>query len=96
MLNRNSTFYSITAYGEEGEEYTYSLTNAREDTMPRRFGIQIVLRTEEGIFRGESERLFYSIERARAFLCFLAKHLVTPSNLPYVIEDILELALTND
>ena len=75
---------------EEGNaEYTYYLTIHTNDTHTTMFGVKITLLLDENFYCGESGALFCDKGSAEVFLSFLSEHLVTPSNLPYVIEDAL-------
>ena len=80
----------LTIRDTDGEEYIYFLTKSNHNTTGERFGVKIVLKSAEGIYESESGPLFCEHARALAFLSFLAKHRATPSNLPYIIEDMLD------
>ena len=80
--------YEIMTDGEEGEVYIYSLT--KEDAECTLFGVRVVMKYRGTLYRAESGAIFSDHRRAHDFLVFLAKHLVTPANLPYVIEDVLD------
>ena len=89
MSNSDCTpLCEIIADGAEGEIYVYSLTKIQEES--ERFGVRIRLQIGNEVFLSESGALFLNEERATRFLAFLARHLVTPYNLPYIIEDCLE------
>ncbi len=78
----------------KNEVYTYFLTSYENDTsdMPRAtYGVAIRLVIGEDVYENETAPIFCQRTRAVAFLSFLADHLVTPSNLPYVLEDEMEI-----
>ena len=70
-------------------EYIYRITRHEENGRIR-FGVAIQMKSDAGTNNGESGMLFCDEGRTLKFLCFLAEHLVTPIDLPYVIEDALE------
>ena len=88
----NATLYETMVYGPYGECYIYSIFNEKFDTSSERFGINIVLMVDGVTYQNKSGLLFGEYERAYDFLNFLKKHLVTPSNLPYIIEGLLDFA----
>ena len=71
--------------------YIYRLNMKRSDRVASYqlplYSIEIEMTTEEGYTSNETPELFSDIGRALVFLSYLAEHLVTPLNLPYVIED---------
>ncbi len=71
-------------------EYTYFLTQNEIHTGEVRYGVKIILKFPDKTYEEEGRALFCDPSRALLFLSFLAEHLVTPSNLPYVIEDTLD------
>ena len=77
-------------YDGDGIEYSYYLTIEEDEISSARYGAKITLKTEDGIYERESGAFFFSRERAVSFLMFLSRHRVTPGNLPYVIEDLLD------
>ena len=89
MLNSKSEIsYEIVTDGKEGEIYIYSLVE--EAPERQRFGVQVVMKSDAALYRAESGTIFSNRKRACDFLVFLARHLVTPANLPYIIEDALD------
>ena len=70
-------------------EYIYRITR-HEENGHIRFGVAIQMKSEVGTSYVESGMLFCDEGRTLRFLSFLAEHLVTPIDLPYVIEDALE------
>ena len=87
--NLSFTLQQITVCGTEDELYTYCITKSKEHTDGG-YAIRIMMKIKGKVYEQESGPLFSEYERAAAFLSFLAKHKVTPSNLPYVIEDLLD------
>ena len=78
----------LFSHERAGERYTYSLLTLRDGSSSR-YGLQVRLILGEEEYEAHTGPLFLSRAAAVRFLCALCRHLVTPSNLPYLIEDIL-------
>lgn len=71
-----------------GAKYRYELTEFDSSNPEcKEYGINIQMSLNGSITRASSGRIFYDLNTATLFFERLAKHLVTPLNLEYVIED---------
>ena len=89
MKNQYQESEEILCVREQTEEtYTYSLiTLCSEATV--RYGIAIRLEIDGENYVHTPPDLFSSREGALRFLSFLSQNLITPANLPDIIEDLL-------
>ena len=75
----------------DGIAYVYRLIVNRSSRVASYnlplYSIEVTMDSEAGHTEYCARELFSDVGRALVFLSYLAEHLVTPLNLPYVIED---------